>query len=219
MLVRPYPSLRVLFASPSLNIPGMVGTPIMDHLGGSQRVRYELTQALEEGKEVTAKVRWKVHPHEEPEDRWIFFTPLVGKKGEIGVWMAILEDDIPESMERVQLSKTQTKPKYPSTSPILEEEEAEDEESPTIRHSSTKRHSRTISEKDFEHSFGGSTHVTSRAEGSISSVLSDYDGELESLETRLRKKRERDMQMMLNGSANARRTYKSLSPEALINIE
>jgi len=25
--------------------------------------------------------------------------------------------------------------------------------------------------------------------------------------------------MMLNGSASARRTYKSLSPEALINIE
>ena len=227
MLVRPYPSLRILFTSPSLSLPGIVQAPVMDKLGGSGRVRYELTQALEEGREVTAKIRWKASPSDEGQDRWIFFTPLVGKRGRIGVWIAILEDDIPESMERVQQTKV-NKSKFRTTSPILEESETEDEEEPVVRRRSIKhQHSRTLSAAKITESSGRQSPLTNSVqrsrEPSISetmNAMSGEDGELLTLEERLRRKRERDMAMMLDGSAMpSRRTYKSFSPEGLLNLD
>jgi hypothetical protein len=41
LLIRPYPSLRVLFASPSLRVPGILQRPFMNKIGGSLRVREE----------------------------------------------------------------------------------------------------------------------------------------------------------------------------------
>ena len=205
----------------------MVQTPIMDKLGGSGRVRYELTQALEEGREVTAKIRWKTSPGDEGQDRWIFFTPLVGKRGEIGVWMAILEDDIPESMERVQQIKV-NKNKFRTTSPILEESETEDQEEPVIRRRSTKhKHSRTLSATKTTESSGRQSPLTNSVqrsrEPSVSgtiNTMNDEDGELMTLEERLRRKRERDMALMLDGPGMpSRRTYKSFSPEGLLNLD
>ena len=196
----------------------------MDKLGGSARVRYELTQALEEGREVTAKIRWKTSPSDEGHDRWIFFTPLVGKRGEIGVWMAILEDDIPESMERVQQVKV-NKAMLRTTSPILEESETEDLEPVVRRRSTQHQHSRTLSmpkmmESDQQNYL---TTVMQRSrESSVSGTINtmhDEDGELLTLEERLRRKRERDMAMMLDGPGMpSRRTYKSFSPEGLLNL-
>jgi hypothetical protein len=58
LLVRPHPSLKILFASPSLRVPGILQSPFMAKIGGSSRVRDELTQALADGRGVTAKVRW-----------------------------------------------------------------------------------------------------------------------------------------------------------------
>jgi hypothetical protein len=93
LLVRPYPSLRVLFASPSLRVPGILQSPFMAKIGGSNRVRDELTQALADGRGVTAKVRWVSKTDVEGRNRWIHCTPLIGSNGAIGVWMIVIVDD------------------------------------------------------------------------------------------------------------------------------
>ncbi|MCJ1282171.1 hypothetical protein MMC26_001494 [Xylographa opegraphella] len=236
MLVRPFPSLRILFTSPSLDLPGMVQAPIMDKLGGSARVRHELSQALEDGREVTAKVRWKANEHEESQDRWIFFTPLIGKKGEIGVWMAILEDDIPDAMERVQQTKS-TRRNFGTTSPIPEEHDLEEpignEMVPAhqnipvpgprdqlARTGSTASAVSTTSPRSPSLEFDRKSKAPSISGMTIDTILSEGDGEFVTLEERLRRKRERDMHMMLeNPGIPLRKTYKSLSPDTFINTD
>jgi len=93
LLIRPHPSLRILFASPTLRIPGILQSPFMSKIGGSSRVQDELTAALAEGRGVTAKVRWVSKADEEGRNRWIHCTPLVGSNGQIGVWMVVIVDD------------------------------------------------------------------------------------------------------------------------------
>jgi hypothetical protein len=93
LLVRPYPSLRILFASPSLRVPGILQSAFMSKIGGSNRVRDELTQALADGRGVTAKVKWVTKLDSEGRNRWIHCTPLLGSNGAIGVWMIIVVDD------------------------------------------------------------------------------------------------------------------------------
>ena len=85
--------LRILFASPSLRVPGILQSPFMDKIGGSNRVREELTAALAEGRGVTAKVRWVTKSDGEGRNRWIHCTPLLGSNGHIGVWMIVIVDD------------------------------------------------------------------------------------------------------------------------------
>lgn len=58
LLVRPYPSLRILFTSPSMRVPGILQSPLLDRIGGSARMRDQLVQALADGQGVTAKVKW-----------------------------------------------------------------------------------------------------------------------------------------------------------------
>ena len=65
----------------------------MDKIGGSSRVRDELTAALAEGRGVTAKVRWVTKFDEEGRNRWIHCTPLLGSNGRVGVWMVVLVDE------------------------------------------------------------------------------------------------------------------------------
>jgi hypothetical protein len=65
----------------------------MSKIGGSNRVRDELTAALAEGRGVTAKVRWITRLDEEGRNKWIHCTPLVGANGNIGVWMVVIVDD------------------------------------------------------------------------------------------------------------------------------
>lgn len=102
LLLRPYPSLRILFASPSQRVPGILQSPFMNKIGGSNRVREELTAALAEGRGVTAKVRW-VTRHDDPSggrNKWIHCTPLIGVEGKIGVWMVVIVDDERHRSER-----------------------------------------------------------------------------------------------------------------------
>ena len=93
VLVRPYPSLRILFASPSLRVPGILQSPFMNKIGGSPRVRDELTQAFADGRGVTARVRWISKTDRQGYNRWIHCTPLIGTNGTIGVWMIVIVDD------------------------------------------------------------------------------------------------------------------------------
>lgn len=93
LLVRPHPSLRILFASPSLRVPGILQSHLLSKIGGSSRIHDELAQALAEGRGVTAKVRWVSRTTGEGRPRWIHCTPLTGSNGAIGVWMVVIVDD------------------------------------------------------------------------------------------------------------------------------
>ena len=72
----------------------------MDKIGGSTRVRDDLSTALAEGRGVTAKVRWVSKADEDGRHRWIHCTPLLGSNGQIGVWMVVLVDDDHELSRR-----------------------------------------------------------------------------------------------------------------------
>lgn len=100
LLIRPYPSLRILFASPSQRVPGILQSPFMNKIGGSNRVREELTAAFADGRGVTAKVRWLTRNDEEGRNRWIHCTPLIGVNGQIGVWMVVIVDDERHRLQR-----------------------------------------------------------------------------------------------------------------------
>lgn len=58
LLVRPYPSLRILFTSLSMRVPGILQSPLLQRVGGLARIRDQLVQALAVGQGVTAKVKW-----------------------------------------------------------------------------------------------------------------------------------------------------------------
>lgn len=109
LLVRPAPHLRILFASPTLRIPGMVQSELMDHVGGPPGLRAQIEQALHQGQGVTAKVRWLTSPRRPGQEkvqgglqqpgrsRWFHATPLLGRNGEVGVWMVVLVDEEKEN--------------------------------------------------------------------------------------------------------------------------
>ena len=65
----------------------------MNKIGGSNRVRDELTAAFAEGRGVTAKVRWISKYDEEGRNKWIHCTPLIGANGQVGVWMVVIVDE------------------------------------------------------------------------------------------------------------------------------
>ena len=71
----------------------MLQSPLMGHVGGSTRVRDDLSHALEVGRKVTAKVQWLSKGSPKFQARWIHCTPLLGSNDAVGVWMVILVDD------------------------------------------------------------------------------------------------------------------------------
>ncbi|KAF3939743.1 hypothetical protein ABW19_dt0208529 [Dactylella cylindrospora] len=98
ILVRPSPSLRILFASPSMRTPGILQSPLMSKIGGSDRVREELEIALSNSRGITVKVRWlskldEQNPKYAGRERWLHCTPLFSSTGAVGVWMIIIVDD------------------------------------------------------------------------------------------------------------------------------
>lgn len=119
LLVRPSPSMRILFASPSLRVPGILQSPLMSRIGGSQSIRDAIIRAFRDGDGITTKAYWLARPiasgpnnntntsasasasasssptfaNGHGRSRWIHTTPLLGVNGAIGVWMVILVDD------------------------------------------------------------------------------------------------------------------------------
>lgn len=103
LLVRPYPSLRVTFTSPTLRIPGLLQTKLLDRIGGPKHLRDGVLDALENGNSITAKVPWLTNPStysnnrdssgEDGKPRWIHCTPLFGSDDKVGVWMVILVEN------------------------------------------------------------------------------------------------------------------------------
>ncbi|KAJ5272640.1 hypothetical protein N7478_007765 [Penicillium angulare] len=93
LLVRPYPSLRVLFTSPSLQIPGMLQSSFMSRIGDTGEKRDSIIHAMQEGRSVTARIKWVTRFSENGRYRWIHCTPLLANNGEVGVWMIVVMDD------------------------------------------------------------------------------------------------------------------------------
>jgi hypothetical protein len=99
--VRPAPSLRILFSSPTLRVPGILQSHFLDRIGGSNRIRESVRGALADGSRgVTAKIRWLPHAvadldesADEGRPRWIHCTPLLGQNGTVGIWMIVLVDE------------------------------------------------------------------------------------------------------------------------------
>ncbi|PSN72992.1 hypothetical protein BS50DRAFT_582591 [Corynespora cassiicola Philippines] len=115
LLVRPYPSLRIIFTSAALRIPGLSQSKLMDRIGGPQHVRDGLIDAFAQGIGVTAKISWltntapRSHSLDVPDPfasvdtvseaeivegkpRWIHCTPLQGSDGKPGVIMVVMVD-------------------------------------------------------------------------------------------------------------------------------
>lgn len=96
LLIRPYPSLRVLFASPTMRVPGIVQSPFLHRVCRKNGVRENLAEALREGNKggVTARVRWLHKPSEDGDGpgvtRWLHCTPLIHHTGQVGLWMIVL---------------------------------------------------------------------------------------------------------------------------------
>jgi hypothetical protein len=97
--VRPYPSLQIIFSSPSLRLPGLLRTHLFTKIGGPSQTISALQQAFQDGASVTAKVLWlpkASQPGErgrgpaEVKPRFIHCTPLLGSDDRVGVWMIIL---------------------------------------------------------------------------------------------------------------------------------
>ncbi|KAJ5108485.1 hypothetical protein N7456_005160 [Penicillium angulare] len=98
LLVRPYPSLRILFTSPSLQIPGMLQSSFLSRIGSSASVKNELIQAMEAGRSVTARIKWVTRFNTEGRNRWVHCTPLYASNGQVGVWMVVIVDDDEETI-------------------------------------------------------------------------------------------------------------------------
>ncbi|KAJ5171921.1 hypothetical protein N7492_004514 [Penicillium capsulatum] len=98
LLVRPYPSLRVLFTSPPLQIPGMLQSSFLSRIGSSSAVKEELMQAMMHGRSVTARIKWVTRFNIDGRNRWVHCTPLYASNGEVGVWMVVIVDDDDEQV-------------------------------------------------------------------------------------------------------------------------
>jgi hypothetical protein len=102
LLVRPYPSLRVLFTSPSLQIPGMLQSSFLSRIGDAGEKRDRILQAMMAGRGVTARIKWVTRfSNDEGRYRWIHCTPLLANNGEVGVWMVVVIDDEDEAGSQV----------------------------------------------------------------------------------------------------------------------
>ncbi|KAJ5306723.1 PAS-associated C-terminal [Penicillium antarcticum] len=100
LLVRPYPSLRILFTSPSLQIPGMLQSSFLNRIGDSGAKRDNIQNAMMAGRSVTARIKWVTKFNDQGRNRWIHCTPLMANNGQIGVWMVVVIDDEEEHSVR-----------------------------------------------------------------------------------------------------------------------
>ncbi|KAF2215633.1 hypothetical protein CERZMDRAFT_34480, partial [Cercospora zeae-maydis SCOH1-5] len=109
VLVRPAPSLRILFASPTMRSAAPLQTPLLHTIGGSKQKRENLEASLRAGDVVTARVRWLNTPNENGEGpgatRWLHCTPLIHYNGQVGLWMIVLvKPDVDGGSTRVDHS-------------------------------------------------------------------------------------------------------------------
>jgi PAS domain S-box-containing protein len=111
VLIRPYPSLRVVFASPFAQTLGKLEqNPFLSHIAAPMTTLSGLKDSFQSGIAVTAKVAIRSHasearngtvtakwgrkggPVEHGETCWISATPLLDSNAQVGVWMVVIVD-------------------------------------------------------------------------------------------------------------------------------
>lgn len=204
----------------------MLQSPIMNKIGGSPRARDDLTQALAEGRAVTAQVRWVSRADDEGRSRWIHFTPLFGSNGRIGVWVAILVDGDQKDTRRMKQAPPvkahvgRASPVPPIQDPHANEEEPWPPEpipghTPKMSWSGPNR-AQELGKASLN--LIQETQETLVSNHTVDTPVLEVDDDYESLEERLRKKRQRNAARTLDQSGlPLRRTYKSLSPYAFMD--
>lgn len=107
LVVRPAPSLRILFASPSLRAPDMLQSHLLQHIGGSAKIRVDLERSLQKGNAVTAGVHWLMSESDRCGEggvggcvRWLHCTPLLHHSGAVGAWVIIVVDEVDDTGTR-----------------------------------------------------------------------------------------------------------------------
>ncbi|KAI1771802.1 hypothetical protein F4818DRAFT_444797 [Hypoxylon cercidicola] len=100
LLVRPHPHLRILFASPSMRVPGILQSSFMSRIGGPRAVHETIIQDFVNNRGFTKKIRWVTKTDSDGKGRWIHCTPLLGANRAVGVWMVVLVDDEAEAKLR-----------------------------------------------------------------------------------------------------------------------
>lgn len=117
LLVRPYPSLRVIYTAPSMRGVDLIDTRFLSWIRGPANVRQNIKYALSFGESFTAKVSWLCGPNasaiaaaeanaqtpgkesgriagtmakESMRPLWLHCTPLVGEANRVGLWMVVL---------------------------------------------------------------------------------------------------------------------------------
>lgn len=110
LLVRPHPSMRIIFVSPALRIPGLLQSSFLSRIGGPGHVRDGLSEAFENGESVTAKITWLPQGRSDDNEysrpgsrggggsdggrtRYISCTPLLGSDDKVGVWMVVMVEN------------------------------------------------------------------------------------------------------------------------------
>ncbi|KAL8718740.1 MAG: hypothetical protein Q9225_004158 [Loekoesia sp. 1 TL-2023] len=122
LLLRPHPSLRIIFVSPALRIPGLLQSSFLSRIGGPAHVRSGLSNAFANGEDITAKVTWLPQGRSDDDTsstlasrpgsrndnqstnegysgsggsrtRYISCTPLLGSDDKVGVWMVVMVEN------------------------------------------------------------------------------------------------------------------------------
>ncbi|KAL8638929.1 MAG: hypothetical protein Q9228_003961, partial [Teloschistes exilis] len=113
LLLRPHPSLRIIFVSPALRIPGLLQSPFLSRIGGPPRVRNGLAKAFEQGEDITAKVTWL--PQGRPTSTYEDRASLPSRPGSRTEEARNESTGFPAAAERERESRT----RYISCTPLL----------------------------------------------------------------------------------------------------
>ncbi|KAL2410600.1 hypothetical protein ABEF95_000568 [Exophiala dermatitidis] len=111
MLIRPAPSLRIVFVSPKLRrrLGDIIQHPFLSHVAAPSRTLAGLKESLGTGVPVSAKIHFmlnrgerrdgtKISANRKPDETgqsrvcWVSATPLLGSDDRIGVWMVVVVD-------------------------------------------------------------------------------------------------------------------------------
>ncbi|EXJ82132.1 hypothetical protein A1O1_08201 [Capronia coronata CBS 617.96] len=111
MLIRPAPSLRIVFVSPKLRrrLGDIIQHPFLSHVAAPSRTLAGLKESFGTGVPVSAKIHFmrnrgerrdgtKISADKKPDEAgqsrvcWISATPLLGSDDNIGVWMVVIVD-------------------------------------------------------------------------------------------------------------------------------
>ena len=140
VLVRPAPSLRIIFVSPKLRrrFSGAVQKPFLSYVAASSNTMRGLRESFGSGEPVSAKINLLVEAGEGREGTvaragtrledagrgricWISATPMVGSDSRVGVWIIVVVEKtkVPSTSNRQTLVRSEVNkvPQQPSQAP------------------------------------------------------------------------------------------------------